>query len=220
VGSDGKVTYTPTNGFSGNDSFTYHATSSNGSTAVQAVTIAVSESGAPPPAPTCHAVSASTGVGAAATIKFSCTDAGGAALTYVINTNPAHGTLSGLNQTNATVLYTPAAGFKGTDTFTYHATSVNGASTVATVTIAVGVAAAQPCTVPKLKGDSLSKARKALTKAHCKLGKVTKPKVKKGHKAPKLVVASSKPKAGTKHPAGTKVAVTLGPAPKKKPKKH
>jgi hypothetical protein len=72
------------------------------------------------------------------------------------------------------------------------------------------------CTVPKLKGDSLSKAESLLRKAHCAVGKVTKPKPKKGHKQPKLVVGSTKPKAGTKLAKGSKVAITLVAAPKKK----
>jgi subtilisin family serine protease len=77
------------------------------------------------------------------------------------------------------------------------------------------------CKVPKLAKLSLGKATKALTKAHCKLGKVTKPKRRKGRrKLPALVVKSSRPKAGTELTAGAKVAVTLGPKPKPKPKQR
>jgi subtilisin family serine protease len=75
------------------------------------------------------------------------------------------------------------------------------------------------CKVPKLKGLAKGKAKSALEKAKCKLGKVTKPKAKKGQKLPPLVVKSSKPKAGTEHDAGKQVAVTLGPKPKPKPRK-
>jgi subtilisin family serine protease len=70
------------------------------------------------------------------------------------------------------------------------------------------------CTVPKLSGQTLGQAKKALAKAGCKLGKVTKPK---GRKLPPLVVKSSAPAAGAK-PASGKVDLTLGPKPK--PKKH
>jgi hypothetical protein len=57
-----------------------------------------------------------------------------------------------------------------------------------------------------LKGKSLSAAKAALTKAKCKLGKVTRPKkVKKGAKLVVIKQAGSGP-----------VAVTLGPkAPKR-----
>lgn len=63
------------------------------------------------------------------------------------------------------------------------------------------------CIVPKLKGKTLAKAKKALSKAHCKLGKVHRP-LRVPHGA-KLVVRSQSPRAGTRHKAGTKVAVTL-----------
>jgi Divergent InlB B-repeat domain/PASTA domain len=60
------------------------------------------------------------------------------------------------------------------------------------------------CHVPKLKGKSLAKATRALNAAHCSLGRVRKPKGKG-----KLVVASSKPGAGTVRPAGTPVKLRL-----------
>jgi hypothetical protein len=69
--------------------------------------------------------------------------------------------------------------------------------------------AAASCLVPKLKGKTLAQARTLLRKAHCKLGKVTKPKLKKHHKQPPLVVSSTKPGARTKLANGAKVAVTL-----------
>jgi subtilisin family serine protease len=76
------------------------------------------------------------------------------------------------------------------------------------------------CRVPKLAKLSLSKAKALLGVSNCKLGKVTKPKKKKGQrKLPPLVVKSSKPKAGTELAAGAKVAVALGPKPKPKPRK-
>ena len=58
------------------------------------------------------------------------------------------------------------------------------------------------CVVPKLKGKTLKKARKALKKAHCKLGKITGPKGKKAR------IKKQKPKAGTVLAAGSKVKVT------------
>jgi beta-lactam-binding protein with PASTA domain len=75
--------------------------------------------------------------------------------------------------------------------------------------------AEEKCVVPKLKGLTLGKAKSALTKAHCKAGKVSKPKKAKGA----LVVKSSKPAAGTVLPAGSKVDLKLAPKPQKKGKK-
>jgi subtilisin family serine protease len=73
------------------------------------------------------------------------------------------------------------------------------------------------CKVPTLAGASLGQAKAKLSAAHCTLGTVTKPKAKKGHRLPSLVVKSSSPGAGSASSSG-KVNITLGPKPK--PKKH
>jgi hypothetical protein len=105
-----------------------------------------------------------------------------------------------------------AGTFKVTVTATDGVGNTNSTSRNITVT---GGSSGTKCVVPKLKGKSLSKAKGLLKAAHCKLGKVTKPKPRKRHKLGKLVVKSSSPKAGSKRPAGTKVSLKLGPAPKK-----
>ena len=61
------------------------------------------------------------------------------------------------------------------------------------------------CKVPKLVGHSLAEAKKLLKQTHCALGEVTKP----SHHHGTLVVVSQHPAAGTRKPAGTKVAVKL-----------
>jgi beta-lactam-binding protein with PASTA domain len=75
------------------------------------------------------------------------------------------------------------------------------------------------CHVPKLAKLSLAKAKAALKKANCKLGKVTRPKKRGRRKLPALIVKKSYPKAGTELAAGAKVAVKLGPKPKPKKKR-
>jgi hypothetical protein len=75
------------------------------------------------------------------------------------------------------------------------------------------------CIVPKLKGKTLAQARAGLRKAHCALGKVTKPSKRHGHKSPRLLVHSTKPAAGAKLSNGAKVAVKLVAAPVKKRKR-
>jgi hypothetical protein len=67
---------------------------------------------------------------------------------------------------------------------------------------------AEVCVVPNLKGYSLTRARTALHKAHCALGKVVTPHGSHGH----LVVVGQNVKRGLKRPLGTAVAVTLGAA--------
>jgi hypothetical protein len=110
----------------------------------------------------------------------------------------------------------------GRFTVTLTATDTAGNATSKSLTVTVTALPLPRCVVPKLKGKTLSQAKTALSKAHCRLGKVHQPKVRKHHKPPKLVVASSSPRAGTSRPNGTKVGLTLGPAPnpKPKPKKH
>ncbi len=60
------------------------------------------------------------------------------------------------------------------------------------------------CTVPRLAGKKLKPAKKALTKADCKLGKV------KGHKGKSAKVKQQSPKPGKVLPPGSKVSVKLG----------
>ncbi|MGE3313949.1 MAG: Ig-like domain-containing protein [Planctomycetaceae bacterium] len=48
-------------------------------------------------------------------------------LTFVIVSGPAHGTLSGFDSATGRVIYTPAANFSGTDSFTFYVTDSPGA---------------------------------------------------------------------------------------------
>ncbi|HET7416959.1 MAG TPA: S8 family serine peptidase [Solirubrobacterales bacterium] len=75
-------------------------------------------------------------------------------------------------------------------------------------------AVAATCTVPKLAGKTMAQAKSALTAAGCKLGRIDKPKPKKGKKLPKLIVKSSTPGAGIA--TGGTVDLKLGPKPKKR----
>jgi eukaryotic-like serine/threonine-protein kinase len=70
------------------------------------------------------------------------------------------------------------------------------------------------CKVPKVKGKKLAAAKTAIRHAHCGVGKITKAfstKVRKSR------VVSTKPRAGTRHGAGTKVrlVVSKGRRPRK-----
>jgi subtilisin family serine protease len=72
---------------------------------------------------------------------------------------------------------------------------------------------APSCTVPRLAGKSLARAKAALRRADCKLGKVRKPRPRRGKRLPPLVVRSSTPAAGAS--AAGKVSIRLGPKPRK-----
>jgi hypothetical protein len=67
-----------------------------------------------------------------------------------------------------------------------------------------------PCVVPKLTGKKLGRAKAALRRAHCGIGKVSKPKHETGKRRGALVVKSSSPAAETVLAAGTPVSLRLG----------
>ena len=84
-------------------------------------------------------------------------------------------------------------------------TNTDPSSTNNTASAKVLVQSNATCKVPKLVGHSLAEAKKLLKQTHCALGEVTKP----SHHHGALVVVSQHPAAGTRKPAGTKVAVKL-----------
>jgi hypothetical protein len=94
---------------------------------------------------------------------------------------------------------------KGTNTITATATSNSGQTASAQITVIY----AKSCTVPHVKGLSVSKAEKKIKAAGCLIGKIKKKhsKVKKGR------VAASKPGAGRKVKAGTKVTLFVSKGP-------
>ena len=69
------------------------------------------------------------------------------------------------------------------------------------------------CVVPKVVGKSLAKAKAAITKAHCKVGKI-------GHRASskktKGKVIGQSPKSGKRLQNGAKVNLTVGKGPARK----
>ncbi len=64
------------------------------------------------------------------------TTSAGYPATYTVATQPANGTLSAIINGN-TVTYTPAAGFFGTDSFSFQATDPDGGNSQATVSLTV-----------------------------------------------------------------------------------
>lgn len=85
------------------------------------------------PPPTCSDLAVATNQGAAVNVRLACSDPN-ATVTYLLDSSPGHGTTA---KSGRVVTYTPAAGFAGTDGFTYHGVSADGASTSHTVTILV-----------------------------------------------------------------------------------
>ncbi len=137
---DGSFTYTPASGFSGPDSFTYHASDGSLSSSVVTVTLDVAAVNHPPTAVAdTYAATEDTAlnVNAATGVLSNDTDVDMDVLTAVLDADVSHGSLT--LHPNGSFTYTPAANFNGTDSFSYHAD--DGAASSATVTVTLNVAA-------------------------------------------------------------------------------
>jgi Bacterial Ig domain len=110
-----------------------------------------------PPPPDCRPLRTSTSAGQPVAVVLSCRDQTDATLTYSLDTTPTHGVLSAFNANAGDVTYTPAGGYSGPDSFTYHATSANGTSATQTVSITVNrQAAGAP---PRISNASMTNRR-------------------------------------------------------------
>jgi Bacterial Ig domain len=141
VAGAGQITYTPKNLFFGTDSFTYLLFVTDATGTVYSnkgvVTVDVTAVNNPPTA-VADALNTTPGIPVTGNLAANDTDVDGTvvAASVVIVTAPAHGAV--LNNLNGTVTYIPAAGFTGTDTFTYTIADNGGAvSAPATVTVIV-----------------------------------------------------------------------------------
>lgn len=136
INSNGTVTYTPNANFNGSDSFTYTISDGNGGTATATVNVTVN---AVNDAPVAVGDSATTDEDTAVTIAVlgNDTDVEGDALTPIMVSGPAHGSLT-LNA-DGSFTYTPAANYNGSDSFTYKVT--DGALESNTVTVSLTVTA-------------------------------------------------------------------------------
>jgi len=74
------------------------------------------------------------------------------------------------------------------------------------------------CIVPNLVGKRLGQARALLRAAHCKVGKVHRPRHRNGRRLGPLVVKSSNPAAGTSLAAGSAVNLKLSHKHRKAPR--
>ncbi|MBI9115896.1 Ig-like domain-containing protein [Sanguibacter suaedae] len=133
VGPDGTVTYAPRENFAGRDVFTYTIQDTAGNRATAAVQVEVVNT-----AP--DAVDDSTSVPGATPAVLDLvandSDPNGDALT-VRSADLMSAEGGTVTVTDGVATYTPAPGFRGTDTFTYTVEDSRGASDVATVTVTV-----------------------------------------------------------------------------------
>ncbi|MGH1429386.1 MAG: Ig-like domain-containing protein [Arenicella sp.] len=130
-GTAPNLTYTPNTDFAGNDSFTFVVNDGTIDSAIATVSITMNPIN---DAPIANDQSITTDEDVAVNIILTGNDPEGDSLTYVVQTQPANGTLSG---TAPDLTYTPNADFTGNDSFTFIVNDGAVESTVATVSITV-----------------------------------------------------------------------------------
>jgi VCBS repeat-containing protein len=151
--SDGSFVYTPAADFSGTDTFTYKA--NDGLVDGNTVTVTITVNPVVPPSnhpPVANADSYTMNEGATLVptretgVLANDSDADKDPLTAVLVGMQAHGTLN--LHSDGSFVYTPAASFSGTDTFTYKANDGQADSNTVTVTITVNPVIIPPTNHP------------------------------------------------------------------------
>jgi outer membrane protein OmpA-like peptidoglycan-associated protein len=130
---DGTIVYDSDAGFTGNDTFTYSIDDGNGGSDTATVIVTVAAANQPPIAEDDTATVAS-GNAVGIDVLANDSDPEGTALAVSTFTNGGNGTVS---REGGGLIYTPAAGFAGTDTFTYTVIDADGLIDTATVTVTV-----------------------------------------------------------------------------------
>ena len=129
-GTAPNLTYTPTAGYQGADSFTF--TVNNGSAISNTATVSLNVAAS---VPTANPQTVNVAFNTAKAITLTGTDADVPALVLTfVASSPAHGTLSG---TAPNLTYTPNAGYHGPDSFIFTVNNGSNTSPAATVTLAV-----------------------------------------------------------------------------------
>jgi uncharacterized repeat protein (TIGR01451 family) len=131
VNADGTVRYTPAAGFVGTDTFAYQL-SDGPATATATATLSVVNS-APVARPDADSTDADNPV--TLSVLANDTDPNNDTLTVTAATAPPHGQV--VVTANGTITYTPAAGFAGTDSFSYTVADPSGATDTGIVTVTV-----------------------------------------------------------------------------------
>ena len=138
LNDDGSFTYTPSTGFAGVDTFTYRVSDGLLTSDTATVVLTVNEVNVAPVAvPDAFDVEQDQvlEVDAGSGVLRNDTDADGDSITAALVSPPANGVLTLME--DGSFIYTPDAGFTGTDSFTYQASDRSQSSEIATVTLTV-----------------------------------------------------------------------------------
>ncbi len=141
TGTPPNLTYTPNNGFIGQDSIDFTASDGLLSSEVSSVIFIVGD--LPPQA---FDLDLSTRANTPLTVTLGGLDPNGSALTFQVLTQPENGDLSGVAPN---LTYTPDNGFNGLDTFTYTVNDGRSTSPPAKVNITIGETGFAPTANPQ-----------------------------------------------------------------------
>jgi VCBS repeat-containing protein len=130
-----EIDYEPTAGYEGEDEIVVLVEDAAGGFAE--ITVRINVTDAPNRPPVAHPQTVTTARDTAVAIVLTGSDPDGDALTFTVTANPVHGVLSG---TAPNLIYTPGAGFTGTDAFAFIVSDGTATSPAATVTIDVTAA--------------------------------------------------------------------------------
>jgi uncharacterized repeat protein (TIGR01451 family)/fimbrial isopeptide formation D2 family protein len=131
VNPDGTITYAPTPGYSGADTYAYRVCDTSGqcTTATVAVTVGV----------VAKPDTDSTTLGTPVTTNVLTNDLGNLNPGSVtVPSSPSHGSV--VVNPSGTITYTPAPGFSGTDTYTYKVCDITDATNCSSTTVTIAVA--------------------------------------------------------------------------------
>jgi VCBS repeat-containing protein len=134
LNGDGTFTFTPNANFNGSDSFTYKVTDGAVESGIATVSITVNAVNDTPVAADDSATT-DEDTGATIAVLANDSDVDGDALTPILVSGPAYGSV--VLNADGSFTYTPNANFNGSDSFTYKVSDGTLESGVATVTITV-----------------------------------------------------------------------------------
>jgi hypothetical protein len=141
-GTAPNLTYTPTAGYHGADSFTFTVKNTAGLTSASATVSLTTATATGIPTANSQSVSVAFNTAQGVTLTGSDPDVPALTLTYAVADGPTHGTLSDLNAATGAITYTPAAGYTGLDSFTF--TVSNGTNTSSQGMVTLNVVAGTP----------------------------------------------------------------------------
>lgn len=139
--SGNRVVYTPAAGYSGSDRFTYTIDDGHGATATATITVTTAPALNRAPIAVDDAAAAGFGQAVTVAVLTNDSDPDGDAINIASVGAPAHGTAA---ISGNSIVYAPAAGYSGTDRFSYSISDGRGGSATAFVTITIAPQPNQP----------------------------------------------------------------------------